>query len=90
MKLTVEQIKEKFGYSHVGKFVRGIARAIKDSKWLHIREDGMPIHNQLFDYAEDFNEEEGVARVERGNETFCIRRDGTIAEEYGINGFVEG
>lgn len=74
--LEVETIKKM--YDNVTNFSNGLAVAIKERKFFHIRSsDGKPIYEETFDGAGLFCE--GLARVKLNGESFHICLNGKPA-----------
>lgn len=75
----VEQIKNDFGYEFIGPFRGGIARAMKDGQWFHIRKDGSPIYQERYQEVDDFLN--GFAVVCKDGLWSHIKADGSLAHD---------
>lgn len=70
-----EKVLEKYDY--VGPFSEGLAVAVKEGSWFHIKEDKTPAYKERYDFTYSFSE--GLAWVQKGGRQFRIRPDGTKA-----------
>ena len=71
-----EEIKKKFGYTFVGEWRQGLAKARLNGHWFHINKDGNPAYSDRFDYVDDFCN--GFASVRRNGLWSHVKTDGTL------------
>ncbi|NBX85833.1 MAG: WG repeat-containing protein, partial [Proteobacteria bacterium] len=75
--MTPQQLKQKFNYTSIGPFHEGLAWAVQDGKYFHIRPNGNPAYTARYDAVGHFHE--GLARARQDGKYFHIRLDGNPA-----------